>query len=180
MYAAVQSLNRNTAHQQKEVASVKNRLYRFAFVILSFVSPVCSCVEIFFCVEREAVVPRGRNKNITPPLPHFFLSKKKICINFWCYTATSCPPTARAVGGWGITVFSLYNHKLPRNHGLSRDTAMLSPFTHTNTHTLWIHTMAHVITITLQFFFVFISLRCLPYSLGECSVSSLVSNDKAA
>lgn len=101
MYAAVQSLNRNTAHQQKEVASVKNRLYRFAFVILSFVSPVCSCVEIFFRVEREAVVPRGRNKNITPPLPHFFLSKKKNLHQFLmlhCHVMSSHRQSGRWLG----------------------------------------------------------------------------------
>lgn len=122
---------------------------------------MCRDFFFFFVWRGKLWFPRGGIKTSHRLFLISFFLKKKICINFWCYTATSCPPTARAVGGWGITVFSLYNHKLPGNHGLSRDTAMLSPFTHTNTHTLCIHTMAHVITITLQFFFVlFLSAAC--------------------
>lgn len=138
LWIGTQPINKKKLHLLKIVSQVVSTdllsQYRHLF-------RWCVHVSIFFVWRGKLWFPGGGIKTSHRLfLIFFFLNKKKICISFWCYTATSRPPTARAVGGRGTTVFSLYNHKLPRNHGLSRDTAMLSPFTHTHTHcgyTLW-------------------------------------------
>lgn len=121
---------------------------------VSLVCLVCSRVgtfAFFFLVWRRKLwFPGGGIKHYTSS---FFSLKKKKKESASAFDATLprhvLPLPKRLVVR--DNCFSLYNHKLPRNHGLSCDTAMLP--LHTYTHIMWIHALAHVITITLQFFF---------------------------
>lgn len=147
MHVAVQSLNRNTAHII--FFFLLNVVSKVCFHKLSSVSLVClvcsrvgTFVFFFLVWRRKLWFPGGGIKHYTSSF--FFLKKKKKSASAFDATLPRhvLPLPKRLVVR--DNCFLLYNHKLPRNHGLSCDTAMLP--LHTYTHTLCGYTRWHMLS----------------------------------